>query len=202
MAVLLEVVDKHNTPLCLMSERDVLGQKLKHRAVALLLRDKAGRALFTQRQGYGWDFSSYAVVYAGQAYEAVARTLLQQDWHQGGRRLTLLGVCPAHENGARAFTAVYEVRMPVPLLSLLAADRSRHLLLDHDEIQGLERSMSEMFSPLLRYAMQEDCLSPHIQLSRRDAVRSHRRLAKAGSAPHASDRLSPEGAHKKYMVRF
>ena len=37
-ALFLEVVDERNTPLCVMAEKDVLRQRLRHRAVALLIR--------------------------------------------------------------------------------------------------------------------------------------------------------------------
>ena len=46
---LLEVVDKNNTPLCVMRKQDVLRQNLHHRAVGLLVRDRLGRALLTHR---------------------------------------------------------------------------------------------------------------------------------------------------------
>ena len=61
-ALFLEVVDERNTPLCVMAEKDVLRQRLRHRAVALLIRDSAGRALLTFRAGRGWGFSSFAFV--------------------------------------------------------------------------------------------------------------------------------------------
>ena len=43
----LEVVDSNNAPLCIMAKEDVLRQGLPHRAVALLIRDRSGRALLT-----------------------------------------------------------------------------------------------------------------------------------------------------------
>ncbi|MDO5484366.1 MAG: NUDIX hydrolase, partial [Desulfovibrionaceae bacterium] len=81
-STLLEVVDSRNTPLCLMPATTVARQELPHRAVAVLLRDNAGRFLLKQTSGQGWDFSSHAALPAGQANEDLARALLWQDWQQ------------------------------------------------------------------------------------------------------------------------
>ena len=62
---LLEVVDKNNTPLCVMRKEDVLRQGLHHRAVGLLVRDRLGRALLTHRPGLGWGISSIGRLPAG-----------------------------------------------------------------------------------------------------------------------------------------
>lgn len=77
--LLLEVVDKSNTPVCLLHAASVLRQGLPHRAVALLLRDKNSRALLTFWPELGWGFSAYARVPAGQAFEDCARDLLRAD---------------------------------------------------------------------------------------------------------------------------
>lgn len=44
-ASFLEVVDGRNAPLCIMAEKDVLRQRLRHRATALLIRDSTGPGL-------------------------------------------------------------------------------------------------------------------------------------------------------------
>ena len=85
-ASFLEVVDGRNAPLCIMAEKDVLRQRLRHRATALLIRDSTGRALLSFREGQGWGFSSFAMLRAGQSFEECARDMLQEDWgEQGGR---------------------------------------------------------------------------------------------------------------------
>ena len=163
-ANLLEVVDVNNTPFCLMQRENVLRQGLICRAVAILLRDRDGRTLF-RHTGSLWDFSSRALLPAGQGYEELARQLLWQDWQQEGRSLHKLGLCKPNpcepqtndlQNGtAHSFTAMYEARIPATLLRQLASDPSRCLLLDHDELKGLTSQMAEVFSPILLQALHE-----------------------------------------------
>ena len=169
-ANLLEVVDASNTRFCLMQEEDVIRQGLTCRAVAVRLRDRDGRALL-RHTGSLWDFSSRALLPAGQGYEELARRLLWQDWQQEGRSLHELGLCtpnpgePQKNNlqndGSCSFTAIYEARIPAALLRQLASDPSRCLLLDHDELKGLTTQMEEMFSPLLLHALSQRLLQPH-----------------------------------------
>ena len=114
-ASFLEVVDGRNAPLCIMAEKDVLRQRLRHRATALLIRDSTGRALLSFREGQGWGFSSFAMVRAGQSFEECARDMLQEDWGEQGGRLLSLGLCPPCRESRQAFVALFEARLPAAL---------------------------------------------------------------------------------------
>ena len=117
-ASFLEVVDGRNAPLCIMAEKDVLRQRLRHRATALLIRDSTGRALLSFREGQGWGFSSFAMVRAGQSFEECARDMLQEDWGEQGGRLLSLGLCPPCRESRQAFVALFEARLPAALAAL------------------------------------------------------------------------------------
>mgnify|MGYP000016048552 CR=1 FL=1 len=159
-ALFLEVVDERNTPLCVMAEKDVLRQRLRHRAVALLIRDSAGRALLTFRAGRGWGFSSFALVRAGQAFEARARAMLREDWREEGGRLLSLGFCPPCPESRQAFVALFEARLPTALAAQKALDPDRNMLLDYDELKGLRAHFDDLLSPFMRVAVQGGYVRP------------------------------------------
>lgn len=147
----LEVVDCHNTPLCVMAKEDVLRQRLPHRTVVLLVRDRTGRALLTLSDR-GWGFSSYGHVPAGMACESFAQELLL-DWGQEGGRLASLGHMPPSEENDQTFLHLYTVCLPRSVINARAAVRDKHLLVDKDELLGLEAHFSDLLSPVMRAAI-------------------------------------------------
>lgn len=159
-ASLLEVVDEHNTPLCVMAAKDALRLRLRHRAVALLIRDSAGRALLTFRAGRGWGFSSFAIVSAGQAFETQARSMLREDWREKDGRLWPLGICPPCPESRQAFVALFEARLPAALAAQKALDPERGMLLDYDELKGLRAHFDDLLSPFMRVAVQGGYVRP------------------------------------------
>lgn len=156
----LEVVDKHNAPLCILSWGDVLRQRLRHRAAALLIRDSTGRALLTFRQGLGWGFSSFGIVQAGQSFGDQARAMLRDDWGRDCSRMLPLGLCPPHPESRQAFVAIFEARLPAVLAAEKIFDPDRHMLLDYDELKGLSAHFKELLSPFLRIAVQGGYVRP------------------------------------------
>ncbi|WP_291448889.1 NUDIX hydrolase [Desulfovibrio sp.] len=159
-ASFLEVVDGRNTPLCIMAEKDVLRQRLRHRATALLIRDSAGRALLSFREGRGWGFSSFDMVRAGQSFEACARGMLQENWGEPGGRLLPLGLCPPCRESRQAFVALFEARLPAALAAQKALDPDRSMLLDYDELKGLGAHFGDLLSPFMRVAVQGGYVRP------------------------------------------
>lgn len=148
----LEVVDCHNIPLCIMPKEDVLRQHLPHRTVVLLVRDRFGRALLTLSDK-GWGFSSYGHVPAGMACESYAQELLDQEWGQEGGRLACLGFMPPSTENGQTFLHLYTACLPRSVINSRVAARDRHLLVDRDELQGLEAHFEELLSPIMRAAI-------------------------------------------------
>lgn len=156
---LLEVVDNSNMPLCVMRGEDVLRQKLQHRAVGLLVRDRLGRALLTHRPNFGWGFSSFGRLPAGQSSECKAQELFKQDWNHDGRILPM-GISAPGPDNFNAFVALYEGRMPSSLAAAAVRDPDRHMLVDYDELRGLGTHFGELLSPFLRHAVQSGLMRP------------------------------------------
>lgn len=153
---LREVVDEADSPLCLLAEGAILRQGLRHRAVALLLRDSGGRALL--RPGAdGWDFSSRTLPHALEAVEDCCRRLLAADWKLESlapRRLRR--VAPSPETGM-AFLNIFTARIPAATARELA--RPGVLapeglpLVDAEELAGLAEQEPPLLSPLLLRAV-------------------------------------------------
>lgn len=155
----LEVVDNENRPLCIMPDEAVIRQRLPHRAVALLVRDKNGQALLT-RTSQGWCFSSHGRVPAGMACECRAREILLNDWGHEGKQISALGlIAPGPENG-ETFLRLFTARLPRTVIAASAADQDRHLLVDRDELKGLGAHFADLLSPLMRAAIQRGYLFP------------------------------------------
>lgn len=154
---LREVVDEADRPLCLLSEAALLRQGLRHRAVALIVRDSAGRALLRPDAHMRWDFSSRALPHVLEAAEDCCRRLLATDWRLvdlAPRELCRVGASP--ETGM-AFLTIFTARIPAATARELA--RPGVLapeglpLLDAVELQGLARQEPPLLSPLLLEAV-------------------------------------------------
>lgn len=154
---LLEVVDADNRPLCLLREAEALRQRLAHRAVALLVRDRRGRALLAWRP-WGWGFSSFRRLTAGCAAAWQAGDLLLAEWQQHGRVLPL-GILPP-ESRLHAFAYLFEARVSAACAAMAARDTERFLLADYDELRGLNAGFGDMLSPLLRAAVAAGLVRP------------------------------------------
>ena len=142
-----------------MPDESVIRQHLAHRAVALLVRDKSGRALLT-RSSQGWCFSSYGRVPAGMSCEDRAQEILLNDWGHEGKQISALGLmAPGSENPA-TFLSLFTARLPRTIIATRAADRDHHLQVDRDELKGLGTHFADLLSPLMRAALQRQLLFP------------------------------------------
>ena len=145
---LREVVDEADTPFCLMPEEHLLRQGLRHRAVALLLRD--GRMLLRPHPRSGWEFSSLALPWAMEAAEDCCRRLLETDWALRATSPRLLRRVDACAETGMAFLTLFETRISAAAARVFAAEGLP--LLDGIELAGLARQEEPLLSPLLRHA--------------------------------------------------
>lgn len=154
---LREVVDEADRPLCLLREAALLRQGLRHRAVALLLRDSVGRALLRPDEHLGWDFSSRALPHALEAVEDCCRRLLATDWKLGSLAPRLLGRVAASPETGMAFLSIFTARIPaatareLALPGVLAPEGIP--LVDAEELAGLARQEPPLLAPLLLKAV-------------------------------------------------
>lgn len=162
-SALREVVDEADRPLCLLPEAALLRQGLRHRAVALLLRDNAGRALLRPDAPSGWDFSSRALPLAFEAVEDCCRRLLAHDWKLAGLAPHALRRVAASPETGMAFLTIFTARVPDATARELAAPGvlapEGLPLLDGVELTGLAAQVPPLLSPLLRRAVRAGWLA-------------------------------------------
>lgn len=155
----IEVVDERNVPLCIMPQKTVLRRFLRHRKAALLIRDARGRALLTMYPDRGWGFTTFCAVRAGFAVEEEAQELLY-NFRQSSSRLFLLGINPPCPENGMAFISIFEAELPAAVLEEAARDMEQHLLVDYDELKGLNTHSRELLSPFLHVSMQRGYVRP------------------------------------------
>lgn len=147
----IEVVDNANRPICILEKDEVIGQNLCHRAVALLLRDNAGRYLLRRPNGESWGFSAHEPLVAGLAAAEFCQVLARQSWN-----LEIIAPvqaafhAPSPENG-NAFTSLFCVLISSGALNLLAVNEDEYLLADAGEIRALIQ-MGYPFDPFFPVA--------------------------------------------------
>lgn len=155
-ADLREVVDEANAPLCLLPEATLLRQGLRHRAVAVLLRDRAGRTLLQPHAG-GWNFSAYALPRAREAAEDCCRRLLGAEWNLPELAPRVLARVDACAATGMAFLTLFTARVTDAAARALAAPGATAPeglpLLDAVELAGLARQEPPVLAPLLRHAV-------------------------------------------------
>lgn len=150
-------MDEANAPLCLLPEAVLLRQGLRHRAVALLLRDTQGRALLRPRPETGWDFSSFALPLAQEATEDCCRRLLATDWDLPDAAPRVLARVDSSPETGMAFLTIFTTRLSDAAARALAAPSvgapAGLPLLDAVELAGLAAQEPPLLTPLLRHAV-------------------------------------------------
>ena len=159
---LREVVDEAGRPLCLLPEAVLLRQGLRHRAVALAIRDAKGRTLL--RPGAeGWDFSSRALPQAMEAMEDCCRRLLEAEWRLTGLAPRVLRRVDACAETGMAFLTIFTARVPAATARELAAPGvlapEGLPLLDAVELAGLAGQEPPILTPLLHHAVRSSVLA-------------------------------------------
>ena len=153
---LREVVDEADRPLCLLPEASLLRQGLRHRAVALILRDGAGRMLLRPGPA-GWDFSSRALPQAMEATEDCCRRLLEAEWRLAGLAPRVLRRVDACAETGMAFLTIFTARVTEATARVLAAPGALAPeglpLLDAVELAGIAGQEPPVLAPLLRHAV-------------------------------------------------
>ncbi|BAV91780.1 NUDIX hydrolase [Candidatus Desulfovibrio trichonymphae] len=156
----VEIVDSRNMPIGIMDYKNVLHQRLPHRTVALLLRDACGRVLLTLQPQSGWSFSSFSHVPAGQSAETRATTTLHDNWNLRSSRIVPIGIFPPCMENRQSFTTFFEARLSAVTAAELAVSTEHHLLLDYDELKGMNTHFKDMLTPYMRIIIQNGYIRP------------------------------------------
>lgn len=154
----LEVADAFGKPLLIMPREHVLRQKLRHKAVAVCLRNACGniflyKAQYRAATHYGglWNLAAFGEVLAGESfYDAAERRLAEEIAVTGVELHETARLAPSPQTG-NAETAIFLTTKN----SMLPRYDSRQngMFVDRDEIRALLRDFPHMVSPFLRQAL-------------------------------------------------
>lgn len=147
---LCEILDEKNRPLCLLNHADALEQGLRHRAFAVLLRERGGRFIL-RKNGDVFGCFHYSFVPYGIAAEDAARAEIAQ-------RLNLrenfpdyqgrMQVCPESKG---ALVDIFLVDLPKNIALELEIAPHEWLFLKKDELFALQDN--DLLEPFLRHSL-------------------------------------------------
>lgn len=153
----LEVIDANNMPLLFMPHSQVIQQKLPHKAVLVVLRNKENRVYIHKRSESKhdanlWRASTSGTILAGEAALEAAARILHDKLGVSGVTLRELGsTSPAEETGNRHITLF----LSAPSLFAVTPQpqkKTTGMFIDQDELNGMRTSMPELLSPSLIWA--------------------------------------------------
>lgn len=162
----IEVIDSDDRPFVLMPRAEVLRQGLSHRGVVVAVRSNRGRILISKRPADTgseilWGLSAYARIRAGESrVDAALRALMQA---AGMQAQVVYGAAKAPVLPARN---AFDLQHITLFVADIATDPSStapnqdpdRMLLDKDELQGMNTHFPEMLSPALRWAVSSGAL--------------------------------------------
>lgn len=155
---LVEVVDGNDQPLVIMPLVEAHKQTLMHRAVLVLLYDKANRVYLQRRSknkklfpGF-WDLSATGHVKAGESREDAARRELREELGIDAENMRHLRSVPADASTGWEYITVYSAGRLHGTLRLDPAEVMDGAFHDPDEVAFLVEHYREVLTPALLYA--------------------------------------------------
>lgn len=139
-AGLVEVVDGDNRPLCVMSVAEVRSQKLLHRGIALLMRDRERRFMTVQDAEGQPGFTLFAPCMAGLAYADSCDELVTRHWGGLPAFANLLKVWPPCSENFGSFTGICEIVLSEAMLENLSSSTEGSLIVDYSGLAALLKS--------------------------------------------------------------
>ncbi len=145
------VVDEHDRVLGVAPRRQVHGDNLRHRAVHILVFDKAGE-VFLQKRSRGkdrhplrWDSSAAGHVDAGEEYDEAAHRELQEELGVSAKLERVLKL-PASERTGQEFIWLYRTVHEGPFSLAPRRDRLRRVF-PANLVTAWIRARPEEFAP-------------------------------------------------------
>lgn len=145
-----EVVDKTNHVLCLMPRRDVLAQKLLHRALGVIFLAPEGKILLHRSQGDSFCIPCFEIQPAGRSARDFGGEVLKRQWNLPDCSLCRLGQIPPLPQTAHAFTTMFGAKISGAHARELARQFQNNVLADRVELAALSRD-GDILSPLVLY---------------------------------------------------
>lgn len=155
----VEVLDNENKPLLIMPQHQAVRHNLRHRGVAVCLRNLTGHIFLHQRpvseaHGGQWNLAASGRVLAGESCYAAAERRLEEELGITGLQLfetTAIPASPATGNVAVALFATMKTSA-IP-------KAQEGIFVDREELRAILRNFPHMVTPLLHAAV------PHLYFS-------------------------------------
>lgn len=148
---LCEVLDENNRPLCLVSHGEALAQGLRHRALAVLLRERGGRFIL-RGNGDIFGFFHFSFIPYGIAAEDAARAAiaarLPVDESFPAASMGRIAPCPESRG---AIVDLFVADVPRHVAPELENNAREWLFLKKDELAAFGEN--SMLDPFLRHAL-------------------------------------------------
>lgn len=159
----VEVLDAARRVVAVMPAGDVVRQKLRHRAVAIMLFDEQGRLNLRRREpgpngGLGrWDVSVRGPVLAGEAVLDAATRALEAELGIHAERLRPVLELPAQPENGNEFLYVFSLTRPEAPQNGLQDREAGDYSFTTEELDCLLRDFRELVSP--RFLLLAEALS-------------------------------------------
>lgn len=148
---LYAALDMSGRPLCLLPIEEISRQKLRHRAVAVLLADKRKKALLAAEAGGECGFTFEEALPAGLGAMEFAEKRAHEIWRI--ERLAPLAIIQPRAESGWTLASIFLAPVSIGFADMLARDREKYLLADSAEISAL-LNFGHSFSPLFRLFFQ------------------------------------------------
>lgn len=143
----IEILDRALRPFCILRGAAAQAQGLRHKAVAVLARDPAGRLVLAKRPA-GYDVSAFGPVLAGEGRADCASRLMLEVFGHAPPMRALGELCLANRH-----LSLFSCRLPGDALALAPLEASAWLWASHAEVAALLGRQPELFAPLFRRIM-------------------------------------------------
>lgn len=148
---LCEVLDNNGKTLALLSAPEIKAQNLRHRSVALLVRNLGIRYLLRISDDV-FGFFAYAPLPAKFAADEFCTELLQaympQPWQKSAESPKFIKIFEPCKKTGNSFVSVFEIAISNAAAQTIANGHSEFLFADYGEITALARR-EYSFHPLL-----------------------------------------------------
>jgi len=150
---LVEVLDHARRVVAVLPASDVSRQKLRHRAIAIMLFDDQGRINLRQRESLirrgasRWDVPVRSPVLLGEAVHDAATRALKAELGIHAERLRPLLELPAHPENGNEFLQVFSIVRAEPPLPALQDRESGEYSFTIEELDCLLRDFRDLVAP-------------------------------------------------------
>jgi isopentenyldiphosphate isomerase len=150
---LVEVLDKDGRVVAVMPEAEARRQLLRHRTIAILLYDEAGRLFLRRREATRlhaagrWDTTASGAVLHGESLQDAATRILESGLGLHAERMRQVLEMPASPENGNEHLYVFALSRPeLPMAQAAEADSGDYAFTP-EELACLLRDFRELVSP-------------------------------------------------------